>query len=245
LKVFYVLPTALLVIAMLAFSSIGLAANTSGVHGPNVNPDDTSAQIRFALTPGDEDGQVDQWGYRFHAQHALNDRVRVRAIVQYRDRGEFVYEYLRAELLYNFKKQADDGIWSSGVRFDVRQRRSDNPEEFAINWTNQWSLSNGIRIRGILIGAWQFGSDNADSGTAIETRSSISKKLDNGLRVGLEMFNDFGELGEFGAFNEQSHQIGPMLGGTFGGFKYEVRYLAGVSNGSRDHNFGLRFDKSF
>jgi hypothetical protein len=231
--------------ALISLPTQILAANTSGVHSPNVDPNDRSAQIRSALSPGDEDGEVDQWGYRFHYQHALNDRIRVRGIVQYRDRGEFQYEYLRAELLYNFKKQADDGIWSSGVRFDIRQRRSDSPEEFAINWTNQWSLANGIRVRGILIGAWQFGSDRADSGTAIETRSSISKRLDNGLRVGVEMFNDFGEVGEFGSFNDQSHQIGPMIGGTIGGFKYEARYLAGVSNGSRDHNFGLRFDKSF
>jgi hypothetical protein len=227
------------------FSSQLLAANTSGVHGPNVDADDRSAQLRLALSPGDEDGDTDNWGYRFHYQHALNDRIRVRGILQYRDRGSFQYEYLRAELLYNFKKQADDGIWSSGVRFDIRQRRSDNPEEFAINWTNQWSLSNGIRIRGILIGAWQFGSDRAASGTEIETRASISKKLDNGLRVGVEMFNEYGELGEFGSFNDQSHQIGPMVGGTIAGFKYEFRYLAGVTNGTRDHNFGLRFDKSF
>jgi hypothetical protein len=36
-----------------------------------------------------------------------------------------------------------------------------------------------------------------------------------------------------------------MVGGTIAGFKYEFRYLAGVTNGTRDHNFGLRFDKSF
>jgi hypothetical protein len=59
------------------------------------------------------------------------------------------------------------------------------------------------------------------------------------------MYNEYGKLGEFGSFNDQNHQIGPMLGSTIGGVKYEVRYLAGVSNGSRDHNFGLRFNKSF
>lgn len=232
-------------LALLLASIQTIAANTSGVHGPNVDADDRSMQLRLALSPGDESGQSDNWGYRLHYQHSFNDRVRARVIMQFRDRGEFEYEYLRGELLYNFIKQADDGIWSSGVRFDIRQRRSVNPEEIALNWTNQWNLPNGIRLRGILIGAWQFGSDRAFSGTEIETRSSISKKLENGLRVGVEMFNEYGELGDFASFNNQSHQIGPMIGGTIGGFKYEARYLAGVSNGTRDHNFGLRFDTSF
>lgn len=138
---------------------------------------------------------------------------------------------------------------SSGVRFDIRTRRGERPEEYALNWTNQWSLKNGIRIRGILIASRQFGSDNAADGTAISTPSSISTKLYSRLHVGLEMFNEYGELGNSGSFNAQSHQIGPMLGGTLpksmGGLKYEFRYLAGVSNGSLDHNLGLRFNKAF
>ena len=109
--------------------------------------------LRLALSPGDEDGQEDNWAYRLHYQHAFNDELRGRVILQYRDRGSFQYEYIRAEMLYNFKKRIDDDTWSSAVRFDIRQRRSDNPEMFAVNWTNQWDLLNGIRIRGILIGA--------------------------------------------------------------------------------------------
>jgi hypothetical protein len=232
-------------IILLTFSTFIAASNTSGVHGPGVKEGGRGMQLRFALSPGDEDGQEDNWAYRLHYQHAFNNEFRGRVILQYRDRGRFQYEYIRAEMLYNFKKRAEHGHWSSAVRFDIRQRRSDNPEMIAVNWTNQWDLSNGVRIRGILIGAWEFGSDRASSGTAIETRSSVTKKLDGGLTVGIEMFNDFGRFGDFGSFNNQSHQIGPMFGGSIGGVKYQVRYLAGVSNGARDHNVGLRFNKAF
>ena len=235
--------------ALLLFWTVSSSAsNTSGVHGPSVNADDRSMQLRFALSPGDENGQEDAWAYRLHYQYAFNDRVRGRVITQYRDRGELQYDYFRGEILYNFKK-ATDGIWASGVRFDLRTRRGDRPEEFAVYWTNQWNLSNGVRVRGILIASRQFGSDSADEGIGISTRSSVSSKISSGLRVGVEMFNEYGEFGNGGSFNSQSHQIGPMIGGTLpdslGGLKYEFRYLAGVSNGSRDHNFGLRFNKSF
>ncbi len=233
------------VFSFLIFGSFqSFASNTSGVHGPNVNADDRSMQIRFALSPSDMPTQTDAWAYRLHYQHALNDRFRARVIVQARDRGDFEYDYFRTELLYNFKKQGD-GIWSSGIRFDIRTREGDRPEEYALNWTNQWLLNNGLRVRGVVIASRQFGSEQAFSGTEISTRSSMSKLIDNGLRVGLEMFNEYGEVGEFGSFNNQSHQVGPMLGGSIGDIKYEVRYLVGVSNGSRDNNVGLRFDKSF
>ena len=236
----YTLATLLTVIA-----SCALASNTSGVHGPGVKEDDRSMQLRLALSPSDEYAQLDNWAYRLHYQHSLNDRVRGRVVMQYRDRDTFEYEYVRAEMLYNFKKKETDGMWSSGIRFDVRQRRSDSPEEFAMHWTNQWDFKSGIRVRGNVVGSWEFGSDSAGSGTEIQTRSSVSKKLDNGLTVGVEMFNDLGRIGSFGSFNSQSHQIGPMVGGTIDGLKYEVRYLAGVSNGSRDHNFAFRINKSF
>ena len=49
----------------------------------------------------------------------------------------------------------------------------------------KWDLSNGIRIRGILIGPWEFGSDSTSSGTKIETRGSVTKKLESGLTAGI------------------------------------------------------------
>jgi hypothetical protein len=234
----------LFIIFFIFTSNLAKASNTSGVHGPRVDAGERGMDFRFAMSPSDFDGQADAWAYRMHYQHALSDKVRARVVVQYRDQGDLQYDYFRGEVLYNFKKQ-EDGIWSSGMRFDLRTRRGERPEDFTLSWTNQWSLGNGIRLRGLLIGSRQFGSSLAAAGVSFATRASISKKLDNHLSFGLEIFNDYGRLGEFGSFNSQSHQIGPMLGGTIGGLKYEVRYLAGVSNGSRDHSFGLRFNRSF
>lgn len=220
-------------------------ANTSGVHGPNVKAGERSMQLRFAYTPGDNSGDEDYWASRLHYQYAFNDRLRGRVILQGRDRGDFQYDYFRGELLYNFKKATDSDNWSSGVRFDIRTRRGDRAEEFAINWTNQWDLDNGYRLRAILIANRQFNSAGADPGIGIATRASLSTRLENGLRVGIEMFNEYGKLGDFADFDDQTHHIGPMLGGKVGGFKYEVRYLAGVTDAGRDNHFGLRFDKSF
>lgn len=229
-----------LVISTLLISNNALS-NTSGVHGPNVKADERSLQWRIALSPSDSSDQEDNWASRLHYQHAFNSQLRGRIILQVRDRGSFDYEYIRGELLYNFKKATENDNWSSGVRLDVRQRRGSRPEEYALNWTNQWDLDDGYRLRAIMIAARQFGSDSAFNGTELETRSSISKKLDNGLRVGIEMFNEYGEIGEFGSFNSQTHQVGPMIGGKIDDIKWEFRWLMGVTARGRDNNLGLRF----
>ena len=83
--------------------------------------------------------------------------------------------------------------------------------------SNQWDLTNGFRVRGMV------------SSTAIETCASVSKKRVNGLRVGVEIFNN------------QGHQSGSMIGGTIGDIKYEYTYFTCVSDSASDHNFGLRF----
>jgi hypothetical protein len=202
-------------------------------------------QLRIAMSAADQDFQTDNWAYRLHYQQAFNDTVRGRIIVQYHDRGEFQYEYIRGEILYNFKKKATDGIWSSGVRFDLRQRRGGRPQEFAMHWTNQWDLPHGYTLRGILVGYQQFGSKRALDGTFVETRASVNKKLDNGISIGIESFGGYGKLGGFGSFNNQRHQIGPVISGSFADFKFNARYLAGVSKGSRDHTFGLFIKTSF
>ncbi len=221
-------------------------ASTSGVHGPNVNHDDRSMQLRYALSPADQSIQDDNLAYRFHYQHAINGKWRLRGIVQYRDRGDFEYDYLRAEALYNFRKRDADGNWSSGVRFDIRTRRGDRPEMFSINWSNQWDLTNDWRVRGIIKLDREFGSESAASGVLFETRSSVSTRLDNGLRLGLEMFNEFGQLNDFDRSNEQVHLLGPMVGGRFSErLKWEARVLAGLTSASRDHNWGFRVNYAF
>jgi hypothetical protein len=221
------------------------SSNTAGVHGPNVNPNDTSIQLRIALSPADNDNQVDNWAYRFHAQHSLNDKVRVRLTTQFRDRGDFQYDYLRGELLYNFKKATGSSKWSSAVRFDFRTRRGGRAEDFATHWVNQWSLANGYRARALLVGNLQFGSNRTSNDLGLSTRFSLSKKREAGYRLGAQLFNSYGRLGSFGSFDDQNHQFGPFVAGKLGGLKYQARWLFGLSDGSRNNNIEVRFNKSF
>ncbi|WP_240612853.1 hypothetical protein [Alteromonas flava] len=229
--------------ALIMVSNAAHATNTSGVHGPAINPNDKSAMYRLGFTPG-EDGDPDGWAHRFHYQQAFNEDFRGRVIVQFRDVNEsFEYDYLRAELLWHFKKSGADN-WDSGLRFDIRTRKGSRPEKFAINWTNQWQVSEKWRVRGIVIGGWDFGG-TASGGTTLETRASAMYKLTSGDSVGVEMFNEFGKVSDMGSFDDQEHSIGPAYSGKVEGIKYKLGYLAGVSNSANDHTFRLWLSTSF
>ncbi len=220
-------------------------ASVGGVHGPSVREGDKTLEFRSALAQADNNSQDDVWTHRAHYQHALNNELRARIVLQYRDVNDFEYDSLRAELLYNFKKKDPNGYWSSAVRFDVRTNRGDRPEDYFVNWTNQWDFADGWRARGLIILSRQFNGGDASSRTSFETRASISKGLKNGLRVGLDFFDTYGEFGEFGSFNDQRHLLGPKIVGKLGDFNFQARYLAGITSRTRDHNLSLFVSRSF
>lgn len=102
---------------------------------------------RISFVPG-EDGANDKWAHQFHYQRAYNKKFRWRVITQFRERNnDFELDYVRAELLYYFKPKGD-GIWDSGVRFDIRERKDSRPTKVGINWINQWTLSPRWQLEG-------------------------------------------------------------------------------------------------
>nr|WP_241664406.1 hypothetical protein [Ningiella ruwaisensis] len=234
-----------IVFSTVFYASNVIAANISGVMGPNIDPNDRSFQVRLAMSPADDDDRFgDIWLYRMHYQHAFNADFRGRLVLQMRDREGFEYDFARAELLYNFRK-ASEYRWSSALRFEVRTRRGSRPDEVAAQWGNEWDLGSAWRARATLIVSQYIGSNDDGGDLGIQTRGSVSKKLENGVRVGLQLFNSYGELGDFGSYNEQSHEFGPAVSGKFADINYEFRYLHGLSDDSRKHNFFMRFTKKF
>lgn len=215
-------------------------ANISGVMGPNIDATDRSIQFRSAMSATDDYSHEDAWAYRLHYQHAFNDTFRGRIVLQYRDKGTLEYDFLRTELLYNFKKRGQDESWSSALRFDLRTRHGGRPEELAVNWGNEWALSSNYRMRATVILGQHLGGARESNDLLVQTRASFSRKLDNGIRVGIQMLNQHGELGDFGSINDQSIYLGPSVSGKIGEFVYELRYLNGLTDNARDNNFFFR-----
>lgn len=238
---------ALAAIVFLGVTAAPAGAQTLGtVFGPEVDPEDRAAQYRFAMA--DEGGGASDRAHRLHVQRAFSGSLRLRGVLTYSDAAGAGLEpdHIQGELLWQVVQRSPGG-YSSGLRFDARLAEGDDtPHEIGFNWTNQWALGEGWRARAVLLLDRDIGPDSRDD-VFVETRASLSRKLDNGLRIGLDSFNDYGGLDAgFGDFDDQSHQLGLSLGGDFGeSWGWSVMALGGLSEGAPDSDLAIRIGRSF
>lgn len=229
----------------LAVMSAAEAQNTSGVFSPVVDADDHEMQLRTGLSPLSGSPSL---AYRLHYQKALNDTVRLRAIVGYADPagGDLEPIYLQGEMLWQIVEETPGG-YAAGVRVDVRANEGDDrSHQLGVNWSNQWALPNGWRVRAIALLDADFG-DRARDGLFLGARSSLTRRLDNGLRAGIEHFSDFGGTDAgLGGFDDQEHTIGPVISGAFNAdWSWHAGVQLALSDAANDADLQLRIGREF
>ncbi len=233
--------------AALCSASAAAAQTTGAVFGPDVDPGDREAEYHIAagIEASGEDASI---AHRIHYQKAINDRLRWRALAAWSDSagGDFEFDHVQGELLIQIVERTPWG-YSGALRFDARIAEGDDtPHEFGANWTNQWVFDGGWRARALILFDRDVGPD-ADDDWILETRASLYKSLDGGLSVGLESFNEFGGLDAgFGGFDDQSHQLGPVVGGDLAyGVEWSAGVLFGLSEAADDQDLMLRLTRGF
>lgn len=229
------------------FSLTGLAAaqTTGTVFGPEVDPEGREFEYRIAAE-FEQSGDDASLSHRLHYQQALTDTLRWRALISYDDPigGDIELDHIQGELLWQIIDRTPSG-YSSGLRFDARISEGDDvPHEIGVNWTNQWVLNDQWRVRALLLLDRDVGLQSNDD-WIVETRASVRRSLDNGLTVSVESFNEFGGVDAgFGSFDDQSHQLGPVLGGDLGAnLEWSAGVLFGVSDSAPDQDFMLRLTR--
>lgn len=226
----------------LGTSAAGLAQTISGVHGPSVRADDRSVMYRVAFTP-EEDGREADTAHRLHYQHAVNDSHRWRVLFNASDNGNGLLDpdSLQAEWLWQFiEKTETNQLWQSGLRFDYRHYlRDGRADRLRLNWTNQWDLANGWRVRA-LSQNWVEVGDGSRDGVWMEVRGSLTRKVSDNVRLGVESFNGLGNLDDVPDFDDQNHRLGPVISVSHGnGWSTQTRVLFGVSDRASDADFGF------
>ena len=194
-------------IASCSFSSF--AQNTGGAFGPVVNQGHKSLQYRGAVDPDNAAGETG-FAQRLHYQQAIDGDFMWRVIGQTRktDNSDFDFDFFPAELFWELSDDQD--AHRSGVRFDLRYRDADRPQQFGFNWMNQFQLNNNWSARTLVLTNVQFGNNAAD-GVNLQTRFQLAKRLESGNSVGVEMYNNYGNTGSIGNFDSQNHTIGPIF----------------------------------
>ena len=115
---------------------------------------------------------------------------------------------LQAELFWQLTDDKED--YQTGLRFDARIRDEGRAEQLGLNWMNQWKSSDAWSARFLTLTALQLGNNAAD-GLNIQTRGRVTYKTESKVTLGVELYNNFGNTGNIGGFDDQSHAIGPIV----------------------------------
>ena len=220
------------------------AQNTGGVFPPVVNEGHKSLQYRATIDP---DNTNDETGFaqRLHYQQAIDGEFMWRIVGQTRktDASDLDFDFVQAELFWQITP--DEKKHQIGLRFDARYRGDDRPEQFGLNWINEFKLNDNWSARAIGLTALQTG-DNSPSGIFLQTRGNVFRKIEGGHTIGLEMFNNYGSSKDIGSFNDQSHTIGPFIStpiadklSLYGGAQF------GISSAAADTELRLWLTQGF
>lgn len=232
----------LLFLLVMESSATYAQAMTSSVSGPTIgNPGGAALQYRSGY---EWDGQSERADGRFldRIRYTLNtgDKVQWRLFGNREDPGNGSAKVTDFNLeLANqfFDAEADgfDGGTYTGVRLGIDDRTAHRARIVLIAQIplERW------RFRHNSIISHTFGA-NSTSGIGYETRWRVTYQLESEHRLGVEMFNGFGNLRTIRGWESGTHRAGPvLLGNLTERLSYQTGLLAGLSRSTPD--LGAKF----
>jgi len=223
-------------LAFLVLATTVSAQNTSSVFSPDVDDGESEFEYRVGFEP-----EGNAFAHRAHYQYGFSDSWRMRLIALQRasDTRDLEFRYLRWEGLWQFLEDQTAG-WDSGLRFEVQVAEGDDlPSRLRLAWTGKVDLNEDWQLRSNLLTGREIGEGSGD-GYLLEFRGQIGRKLSDKVTLAVDLFSDLNRTGEIGSFNEQEHQLGPLLKFKLGnGWSGSLGYLYGLSEAAPDDAFRL------
>ncbi len=218
-------------------------ANTSTVFSPDVKAGTSALEYRSSYVPS-EGEERSAFTHRVHYQRAIDDTWRWRLIGQQGRRGDdsLEYSYTRLEVQQQFREDEVHG-YDAAFRYELQVSDSSNrPDRARFVWTGRKDLDTGWQLRSNILLGRQFG-EAAGSGLLVEARFQVTYPVFTDSRFGIESFSDMNRTTDWGGFDDQEHQLGPIFKTDLGPLTINLGYLWGISDAAPDDN--LRFIASW
>lgn len=234
-------------IAFLANAVSAYAASpVSNVGTAIVNDGEVTAEMRAGYS-WDESGSKssdDRFRLRQHLDYGLNDWYALRIVSGQDKRSGDAMEHSSFSIENRFQliERRNHG-WDGGVRFIYEHKDGDKkPDELDIRLMAQvpFGSDNQWEFRHNTVMVHELGEDNR-AGLLLELRNQVTRKIPapdylKSLRIGLEMFNDIGRVNDNSSFEQQDHQMGPVLKASFdSGLYMQTGYRTALSDDGTDH----------
>lgn len=232
-------PAVVALAAVMTFFAEGAQANSgSAVGGPNVDGGKTAIEWRIAMTEDDKDAGHDQRiRTRVHIDHAFTDTYALRVIGNFdRRKGDNLeYSGLGIQNRFHILKAKDYGF-DAGIRVNYTFADGDKKPDVASLRFYQRIPYQAWELRFNQIIETEIGEDR-EGGAIAEWRTQVTYGVNDNLRLGMDMFHDFGNLEDQSGYSDQEHAIGPVIKAKFShGFSIEAAYRLGISDAAADQS---------
>ena len=218
------------------------------------NEGEFSYELRMGYLFDEENpGEDNRFRMRQHIDYGFTDWYAVRIVAEQdrRDGDSLDFTGLAIENRFQIFEKRKHG-WDGGVRFIyIFGTSPGEPDEVDTRLIANVPIGDNWAFRHNTIIEHEVG-DNAADGFLLELRTQLMRDLPfkpsgfEKISLGAEMFSDFGELERAGAFDDQNHQIGPVMKANFRGGAYlQFGYRAGISDDAPDHLLKLFIGKKF
>lgn len=226
------------------------------VGGPQISKGVTHIETRYGFSTDSDTSRLDnRFRSRIHIDHGFTDHFAFRVVAAQNkfEHDDYGHSFLRLESRFQITKAHIHGF-DSGFRFSYTHRSNTNSPDmlrgrFAfeqkLGTEKLWHWRSNILVDHDI-------GHNAQSGFELEIRNRIgydfktTDTLIKSTNVSIGLFNDFGKINQDSNFNDQHHQIGPLLNVQLKNDIYtEFGYRTGLSQRTADHNIfmtlGYRF----
>lgn len=235
-------------VTVFAMLPAGAQSLTGNVGSAGVTKGEQSVEGRLGL---DDEGNA---ASRFHYDNALTDWYMFRLIGSFSkpDGEDWDLAGLTAENWFQWREErADNSGFNGGLRFAYTFAQDDGPDEAEVRLTLTDKFAGDWEWRSNLIAEMEAG-DGSQGGVELEVRGQISRAVDlsalgsDDWRLGLEVFSELGNSRDLPGFDDQAHQVGPMVKISWdNGLFLQSAVRAGVTGGADDGMVKLFIGREF
>lgn len=229
------------------------ASPVSKVSGAKVNEGQKEIQSRFGYSEDEKGGPSDnRLRMRQHLDYGFNDFYAFRAILSQDKRAgndiehnSFIFEN-RFQLI-----ESKNHGWDGGFRLSYNYKDGDKKsDEVAVNFIAQVPFFNMWEFKHNIILGHEIGQES-ERGISLDVRNQIVRRFQvnykniKKVEAGFALFNDLGNLEESLGYNEQDHEIRPIIKISFKEIFIKMGYGFGLSDGSAKRNIKLSIGTKF
>ncbi len=210
---------------------------TGNVGSAGVTKAEQSVEARLGL---DDEGNA---ASRIHYDNAFTDWYQLRLIGSFSkpDSEDWDLTGLTVENWFQWsEEQADNSGFNGGLRFAYGFAKDDGPDEAEVRLTLTDKFAGDWEWRSNLIAEIETG-DGSDGGVDLELRGQISRAINvsalgsDDWRLGVEVFSELGNSRNIPGFDDQAHQVGPVVKiGWDNGVFVQSAVRVGITGGADD-----------